>query len=147
MAINLSLQQKMSQQLVMTPQLQQAIKLLQLNHLELATEVQREMESEHIQHALVESIDNLIARFGFPCPNYLKIDVDGCERLVVEGAGQTLKEDAMRSVLIETDEETLSEITAMMNRNGFVLSESHEIREITGSPVTGVKNYQFEKID
>ena len=44
MAINLSLQQKMSQQLVMTPQLQQAIKLLQLNHLELAKEVQREME-------------------------------------------------------------------------------------------------------
>ena len=34
----------MSQQLVMTPQLQQAIKLLQLNHLELAQEVQREME-------------------------------------------------------------------------------------------------------
>jgi len=44
MVINLSLQQKMSQQLVMTPQLQQAIKLLQLNHLELAQEVQREME-------------------------------------------------------------------------------------------------------
>jgi len=43
MAIELRLQLKMSQQLVMTPQLQQAIKLLQLNRLELANLVQQEM--------------------------------------------------------------------------------------------------------
>ena len=44
MAINLSLQQKMSQQLVMTPQLQQAIKLLQLSHLELGEVLRQEFE-------------------------------------------------------------------------------------------------------
>ena len=44
MAINLSLQQKMSQQLVMTPQLQQAIKLLQLSHLELGEVLRQELE-------------------------------------------------------------------------------------------------------
>ncbi len=43
MAIELKLQLKMSQQLVMTPQLQQAIKLLQLNRLELVNLVQQEI--------------------------------------------------------------------------------------------------------
>ncbi|MCP5043145.1 MAG: hypothetical protein GY944_19135, partial [bacterium] len=43
MPIELKLQLKMSQQLVMTPQLQQAIKLLQLNRLELVNAVQQEL--------------------------------------------------------------------------------------------------------
>src|SRR5690348_11826151 len=44
MGLDLRLQQKMSQQLVMTPQLQQAIKLLQLSHLEMAEVLRKEME-------------------------------------------------------------------------------------------------------
>lgn len=43
MALELRQQLKLSQQLVMTPQLQQAIKLLQLSRLELAETVQQEM--------------------------------------------------------------------------------------------------------
>jgi len=48
MAFELRLQQKMSQQLVMTPQLQQAIKLLQLSHIELADVLRKEMEENPI---------------------------------------------------------------------------------------------------
>lgn len=44
MALELRQQVKLTQQLVMTPQLQQAIKLLQLSRLELAETVQQEME-------------------------------------------------------------------------------------------------------
>lgn len=44
MALDLRLQQKMVQQLVMTPQLQQAIKLLQLSHLEMADALRDELE-------------------------------------------------------------------------------------------------------
>jgi RNA polymerase sigma-54 factor len=43
MALDLRLQQKMVQQLVMTPQLQQAIKLLQLSHLDMAEVLREEM--------------------------------------------------------------------------------------------------------
>lgn len=43
MGLELKQSLKLSQQLVMTPQLQQAIKLLQLNHLELAELVEQEM--------------------------------------------------------------------------------------------------------
>ncbi len=48
MALDLRLQQKMVQQLVMTPQLQQAIKLLQLSHLEMAEVLQAEMEQNPV---------------------------------------------------------------------------------------------------
>ena len=44
MGLELRQNLKLSQQLVMTPQLQQAIKLLQLSRLELATTIQQEME-------------------------------------------------------------------------------------------------------
>ncbi|MEM6546730.1 MAG: RNA polymerase factor sigma-54 [Pseudomonadota bacterium] len=45
MALGLRLEQRQSQQLVMTPQLQQAIKLLQLSNLELASFVAQELEA------------------------------------------------------------------------------------------------------
>ena len=48
MALDLRLQQKMTQQLVMTPQLQQAIKLLQLSHMELAEAIHEEMEQNPV---------------------------------------------------------------------------------------------------
>src|SRR5690242_2472329 len=48
MALDLRLQQKMAQQLVMTPQLQQAIKLLQLSHLEMAEVLREEIEQNPV---------------------------------------------------------------------------------------------------
>ncbi len=52
MALSLRQQIKLAQQLVMTPQLQQAIKLLQLNRLELAETLRQEME----QNPLLEEM-------------------------------------------------------------------------------------------
>ena len=48
MGLDLRLQQKMAQQLVMTPQLQQAIKLLQLSHLEIADVLREELEQNPV---------------------------------------------------------------------------------------------------
>ncbi len=48
MAIEMRQQMKLSQQLVMTPQLQQAIKLLQLSRLELQDLVSQELEENPV---------------------------------------------------------------------------------------------------
>ena len=61
MAIQLKLQQKMSQQLVMTPQLQQAIKLLQLGHLEIAEELRKELEENPILEERQDGMDDGMA--------------------------------------------------------------------------------------
>ena len=61
MALELKQSLKMSQQLVMTPQLQQAIKLLQLNHLELAELVGQEMVENPVLEEIVEEREDLMA--------------------------------------------------------------------------------------
>ena len=53
MGLDLRLQHKMAQQLVMTPQLQQAIRLLQLSHLEVAQALREELA----QNPLLEEVD------------------------------------------------------------------------------------------
>jgi RNA polymerase sigma-54 factor len=53
-----SLQMKIGQQLAMTPQLQQAIKLLQLSTLELQTEIQQALESNPMLEVQEESDDS-----------------------------------------------------------------------------------------
>jgi len=64
MAIELRQQVKLSQQLVMTPQLQQAIKLLQLSRLELAETIQQEIE----QNPVLEEATDTQEQSGEPGP-------------------------------------------------------------------------------
>lgn len=58
MAFEIKQNLKLSQQLVMTPQLQQAIKLLQLTHLELQDVVTQEMNENPILEEITETVDN-----------------------------------------------------------------------------------------
>jgi RNA polymerase sigma-54 factor len=57
-AIELRQQLKLSQQLVMTPQLQQAIKLLQLNRIELVGLVQQELQENPVLEEVIEGDEN-----------------------------------------------------------------------------------------
>ncbi|PLX86925.1 MAG: RNA polymerase sigma-54 factor [Desulfuromonas sp.] len=57
MALDLRLQVKLSQQLVMTPQLQQAIKLLQLGRMELVDVVTQELEENPMLEEGTEALD------------------------------------------------------------------------------------------
>jgi RNA polymerase sigma-54 factor len=58
MAFEIKQVQKLSQQLVMTPQLQQAIKLLQLSRLELQEVINQEMMENPLLEEVVETSDN-----------------------------------------------------------------------------------------
>src|SRR5271170_4798016 len=58
MALEIKQSLRLSQQLVMTPQLQQAIKLLQLNRLELADVVTQELMENPLLEEVAETMDN-----------------------------------------------------------------------------------------
>ena len=58
MSLEIRQQLKLSQQLIMTPQLQQAIKLLQLSRAELAEVVQKELESNPVLEEAQDSVDD-----------------------------------------------------------------------------------------
>ncbi len=58
MAMHLKMSMKLSQQLRMTPQLQQAIKLLQLSRIELETEIRKELDENPILEEVIETSDD-----------------------------------------------------------------------------------------
>ena len=58
MALEFKQQLKLSQQLVMTPQLQMAIKLLQLSRLELLDTVRQELDSNPMLEEVQDSVSN-----------------------------------------------------------------------------------------
>lgn len=51
--------------------------------------------------ALAVSIDALVARHGLPAPDLLKLDVDGNEEQVLDGAAAVLASGSLRSILVE----------------------------------------------
>lgn len=76
MALELKQQLKLSQQLIMTPQLQQAIKLLQLSRLELLETIQQELEVnpllEEVESFEVEEVENKEAQ---PAESYQEVEI------------------------------------------------------------------------
>ena len=76
------------------------------------------------QKVLGFKIDDLINLFSPKFPNYIKIDVDGIEDKIIEGAEKTLKDSRLKSVLIELDTrdtEYCQRVTSAMDRAGIKL--------------------------
>ena len=55
------------------------------------------------QGCYTTTIDELISSQTIPVPNHIKIDVDGIENKIIEGARYTLKNPILRSLLIEVN--------------------------------------------
>src|SRR4051812_45638201 len=76
MGMELKQSLRMSQQLVMTPQLQQAIKLLQLSRMELLEQVREEME----QNPLLEQPDEVEGDLSDKAPGEASLEAENLER-------------------------------------------------------------------
>ncbi len=76
MGMELKQSLRMSQQLVMTPQLQQAIKLLQLSRMELIEQIQAEMES----NPLLESPDEVQGDLSDKAPGEASLEAGNLEQ-------------------------------------------------------------------
>jgi RNA polymerase sigma-54 factor len=87
MGLDLRLQHKMVQQLVMTPQLQQAIKLLQLNHMEMAALLRDELEQNPVLEEEFESAESDLDDPSDPDPAVSDLDDVGDEKSDAEGDG------------------------------------------------------------
>jgi len=55
------------------------------------------------------SLDSLVYDFGLPVPNYIKLDVDGNELLILNGAKRLLKEKKIKQIFIEVDDKIYTE--------------------------------------
>lgn len=59
------------------------------------------LNAVHKQATLGFRMDDFITFFNVPVPQHIKIDVDGAEALVVSGMSETLKNSAVKSILVE----------------------------------------------
>lgn len=71
--------------------------------------------------------NDLIKKFNFTKPNYIKIDIDGIEHIVLEGMGEIL--DETKSILIEVNikfKEKKAFIKKFLESQNFILKEQKQ---------------------
>ena len=95
------------------------------------------------------SLDNLIKLKILKVPNYIKIDVDGIEDLILAGAKNLLLNKKIKSILIEINDKfkvQKKEILKIMKKNKFqLISKSRNEDFYSNKDFSGIYNYIFTK--
>ncbi len=91
-------------------------------------------------------IDNKILEI----PDYIKIDVDGIEHLILEGANNHLKNKKIKSLLIEINEnftDQFQNVLKIMEENQFKILKKRQNKNLLfkGSKFSNTFNYIFER--
>ena len=92
------------------------------------------------QATLGYSMDAFIKEFHLPIPQHIKLDVDGNEGLILQGARETLGNPLMKSILIEMAEDD-SKIQKYLTEKGFSLFAKYP----QGVPEARLLNCIFKK--
>ena len=82
------------------------------------------------------SIDTLVYKLHFPCPTHLKIDVDGNDFLLLQGAKKVLKNSKLKSISMEIP----LPLSYMKKEKGDIEAK---IKEITKKIKNYLKDYNF----
>jgi FkbM family methyltransferase len=88
-----------------------------------------------VQGMIGFNMDDFIARFDPPFPSHLKIDVDGIEWPILQGAEKTLRDPRLRSLVAEltiSDKEEYALTLAFLDECGFILASKGEIQTAAG---------------
>ena len=97
------------------------------------------------------TINHLIENKILEIPDYIKIDVDGIEHLILEGGNKALNNNKIRSCSIEINEnykEQYSKVLDIMKKNNFeILHKKHNHDMFSGEKkFNKTFNYIFKKI-
>jgi hypothetical protein len=85
------------------------------------------IKSVYDQHLLGHSIDSLISEYNFSSPHMIKLDVDGAEFEILQGAQRTLREGRVKTILVEvrTSDDIEKNIVELLQPMGFELIARH----------------------
>ncbi|MCI0565430.1 MAG: FkbM family methyltransferase [Nitrososphaera sp.] len=76
-------------------------------------------KSVFVQSIMCASLDDLVYHHGLPIPNHVKIDVDGHELPILKGAMRVLKDNQVRSLLVEVEPQERDAIMSLLTPLGF----------------------------
>ena len=100
------------------------------------------------QGCVAATLDDLVRQGSVPVPNHIKIDVDGFEPKVIAGARRTLEKPAVKSLLIETNQNLADhmEMVGELNDLGFRHDAAQvERAERKDGAFKGVAEYVFRR--
>ncbi len=91
------------------------------------------------------SMDELIEKYKFEVPDYIKIDVDSIEDRIVYGGSKTLANEKVKGVLLELDEteERTQKMIDFLAERGLVLKEKRHSEMFNNSQFKTQFNYIF----
>jgi FkbM family methyltransferase len=92
------------------------------------------------------SIDDFISRFNSPFPNYIKIDVDGNEDRIIDGASQTINDTRLKSIHMELDtkdKESCKRIIDILEKAGLQYICKRYASESTSGKYSLIYNHTF----
>jgi len=93
-----------------------------------------EAEFLYLQPLMLQALDDVRGRFGLPDPHHLKLDVDGPELAVLEGAVQTLALPSLRSLMVELSATSAEGVEAFLAGQGWAFHERFERPRRTPKP-------------
>lgn len=73
------------------------------------------MPSVFEQGCLAMTLDELVYTHGFPHPTHIKIDVDGLEGKVIQGAQKVLRDERLRDLLIEINDDDAADVAMIQS--------------------------------
>ena len=93
------------------------------------------------------TINSLIENNIIQVPNYIKIDVDGIEHLILQGADKYLNHKDLKGISVELNKdfkEQYEKSFKILKENGFHEISKDNLNSIINSK-DGTKNYHFKK--
>jgi len=104
-------------------------------------------QSEAVTQGMIGfSIDDFIEEFNPPFPNALKMDVDGLEREILEGAYKTLRDPRLQSLMVElgvSREDEYRRAFGLLKRAGFGFVSRGEVQ---GTRTESAANHLFHRV-
>ena len=111
----------------------------------------KHLNSENSYKLLGTSINSLLEQKILEIPNYIKIDVDGLEHLILEGASNYLNHPNIKSLQIELNENYINQFEAVKKitkDNGFKFKfkkRNEDLEIYKNKDFSKIYNYYYER--